>query len=105
MFLFIVIFTILFLIFIEYYVGSIMFRYNSDNKLQFNINSGLNFLFHPFHNHFLWNRPALLMNYPFMLSLAISLNLILRYISKLLDNGFLERFDRDSTQTNLTQDI
>ena len=30
-------FTLLFLIYIEVYVGSIMFRYNSENKLYFNL--------------------------------------------------------------------
>ena len=60
--------TLLFLIYIEAYVGSIMFRYNSENKLYFNLWSGLNFLVHPLYDKFLWNINSLHMkNFPFMI--------------------------------------
>lgn len=78
MILFILSFTIVFLIFIELYVGSISLRRNSDNILVVNLCSGIHFLLHPFHNRFLWNREALVMNYPFMLSMAVIINLILK---------------------------
>jgi len=71
MILFILIFTIGFLIFIELYVGSILFRYDSNNQISFNLLSGLSFLCHPLHSSFLWNWDGLIMNYPFILGLSI----------------------------------
>jgi len=71
MFLFILIFTICFIIFIEYYFGSILFRPDSLNIISMNIPSLVNFLIHPFHNTFLWNREVIIGNYPFMLGLGI----------------------------------
>ena len=105
MILFIIFFTIAFLIFVELYVGSVMFRYNSENKLSFNLWSGLNFLVHPLHNSFLWNRHGLLMNYPFMITLGIATNLILRYLFFDKHHGIYSRFDKDSTHANLGKDI
>ena len=102
MFLFILIFTILFLLFIELYVGSILFRYNSDNVLTFNLWSGLNFLVHPFHNSFLWNWDGLLMNYPFILGLSIIIygmfkkfDFLRHHNSRI--NGISKRVNSDST--------
>ena len=80
MFQFIILFTIAFLIFIEFYVGSVMFRHNSENKISFNLWSGLNFLINPLEKGFLWHPSGLLMNYPLMLGIAIVVNLILRYL-------------------------
>ena len=71
MLLFILIFTIFFIIFIEWYFGSIVFRPNSTNKMNINILSLVNFLIHPFHNSFLWNREVIIGNYPFMLGIGI----------------------------------
>ena len=71
MILFIIFFTLGFIIFIEYYFGSILFRRNSMNQLSLNIPSLLNFLFHPLHNSFLWNIEIIIGNYPFMLSIAL----------------------------------
>ncbi len=106
MFIFILIFTFLYLLFIESYVGSIMFRYNSDNILQFNLWSGLYFLVHPLHSSFLWNTEGLLMNYPFMLA-CFSLIIIIykkfdfiRYHYLHITNGVLERFTTNTTSTN-----
>lgn len=96
MILFILIFSIIFLIFVEIYVGSIMFRYNSENKLSFNLWSGINFLCHPFHNTFLWNKDALLFNYPFMLSLGLLINLIIRYMNRNY-NGIFRRTSETPT--------
>ena len=73
MFLFILLFTICFIIFIELYFGSILFRPNETNKIVMNIPSLLNFLVHPLHNSFLWNTQVIGGNYPFMLSLALLL--------------------------------
>jgi len=71
MLLFILIFTICFIIFIEWYFGSIVFRPDSSNHLVFNLPSLCNFLSHPFHNSFLWNRELIVGNYPFMLGMGI----------------------------------
>lgn len=98
-------FTVLFLIYIEVYVGSIMFRYNSENKLYFNIWSGLNFLIHPLYDKFLWNINSLHMNFPFMIVVFVAINLILRYHNFDKQNGFLERLSSNSTNHNLREII
>ena len=98
-------FTLLFLIYIEVYVGNIMFRYNSENKLYFNLWSGLNFLMHPLYDKFLWNINSLHMNYPFMIVIFIAINLILRYHNLHTHNGFLERSSSNSTNHNLRETI
>jgi hypothetical protein len=103
--LYIIPFTLLFLIYIEVYVGSIMFRYNSENKLYFNLWSGLNFLMHPLYDKFLWNVNSLHMNYPFMIVIFIAINLILRYHNFDKQNGFLERSSSNSTNLNLRETI
>ena len=71
MFLFILFFTICFIVFIELYFGSIVFRPDDTNKIVMNIPSLLNFLFHPFHNSFLWNPQVIIGNYPLMLCLGL----------------------------------
>lgn len=101
----IIAFTLLFLIYIEAYVGNIMFRYNSENKLYFNLWSGLNFLMHPLYDKFLWNINSLHMNYPLILVIFIAINLILRYHNLHTHNGFLERSSSNSTNHNLRETI
>ena len=71
MILFIILFTIIFIAFIECYFGNILFRRNSLNKLTMNIPSLLHFMVHPLHNKFLWNPEVILGNYPFMLFTGI----------------------------------
>jgi len=71
MLLFILIFTICFIIFIECYFGSIVFRPNSLNEITLNLPSLLNFLIHPLHNSFLWNKEVILGNYPFVMTIGI----------------------------------
>ena len=78
MILFILIFTFFFIIFIEWYFGSILFRPDSTNNLSMNIPSLLYFLCHPLHNSFMWNKELVIGNYPFMLSLASSIYLLLK---------------------------
>ena len=73
MILFILIFTLVFIVFIECYFGSILFRRNSLNELTMNLPSLLNFLVHPIHNKFMWYPETLCGNYPFMLFLGILL--------------------------------
>lgn len=106
MFLFIILFTIGFLIFIELYVGSIMFRYNSDNILSFNLWSGLNFLIHPLYSSFLWNKEGLHINYPFIVSCLVIIMIIykkfdfIRYHYLRISNGILKRGTTNTTRTN-----
>ena len=78
MLLFILFFTLCFIIFIEWYFGSILFRRDSTNNLSMNIPSLLHFLIHPLHNSFMWNKELVIGNYPFMLSLASSIYLLLK---------------------------
>jgi len=71
MILFILIFTLCFIIFIELYFGSIVFRPNDLNQIVLNIPSIFHFLFHPFHNSFLWNPQVIIGNYPLTLIIGI----------------------------------
>ena len=104
MFQFIILFTIAFLIFIEFYVGSVMFRHNSENKISFNLWSGLNFLINPLQSGFLWHPHGLLMNYPLMLGVAIVVNLILRYLFS-TNNGISSRVSQSTTSTNIKEGL
>jgi hypothetical protein len=101
----IIAFTLLFLIYIELYVGNIILRYNSENKLYFNLWSGLNFLVHPLYDKFLWNVNSLHMNYPLMMVIFVAINLILSYHIFDIQNGFLERFSSNSTNHDLGETI
>ena len=78
MLLFILFFTFFFIIFIEWYFGSILFRRDSTNNLSMNIPSLLHFLVHPLHNSFMWNKELVIGNYPFMMGLASSIYLLLK---------------------------
>ena len=66
-FLFILIITILFIIYSEYSVGNILLRPNSLGTISINISSLLHFLIHPLYNSFLWNIYSLDINYPFII--------------------------------------
>ena len=60
-----IIITILFIVYVEYSVGGILFRPNDLGKTIINIRSLLNYLIHPLYNRFLWNPKLLDVNYPF----------------------------------------
>ena len=77
MFLFILIFSLCFIIFIELYFGSIVFRPNDLNQVVLNIPSIIHFIFHPLRNSFLWNPQVIIGNYPFMLTIGILMYAIL----------------------------
>ena len=70
---YLIIFTIIYIIFIELYIGSILFRYDSKNHYRINIPSLISYMCHPFHNRFLWNKELLITNYPFLLCIMISI--------------------------------
>ena len=67
---YLILITILFIIYVEYSVGGILIRYNSWGNKSFNILSMLNFLVHPLYNSYLWNIKTLDINYPFILMIT-----------------------------------
>ena len=69
-FLYILIVTIIFIVYIELTVGSILFRPNSLGKNALNIRSLLSYLIHPLYNRFLWNPQLLDVNYPFVIIIS-----------------------------------
>lgn len=73
---FIILFTLIFSVFIELYIGGISIRKNSENIYRFHISSLFSYLVHPFHNSFLWHPKIIVANYPFMLVISYLLNLI-----------------------------
>ena len=70
-FLYLLIITILFIIYIEYSVGGILIRSNSSGSKSFNFRSLFNFMFHPLYNKLLWNFKSLDINYPFIMLISI----------------------------------
>ena len=62
-----IIITILFIVYVEYSVGGILFRPNNLGKIVINIRSSLSYLIHPLYNRFLWNPELLDVNYPFVI--------------------------------------
>ena len=73
MYLFLILITLLFIIYTEYNVTNILFRLNSKGNKAINISSLINFMLHPLHNHFLWNLNSLDINYIFVLVTSILL--------------------------------
>jgi len=64
---FLAIITILFIIYIEFSVGSILFRPNSSGKISMNLYSLFGFLMNPFYKRDLWNWSTLDINYAFVI--------------------------------------
>ena len=59
--------TILFIIYSEYSIGSILFRPDSRGKISMNLYSLLGFLMNPFYKKDLWNLDTLDINYAFVI--------------------------------------
>ena len=97
--------TLLFSLFVEFYVGSIALRKNSDNQLVVNLSSMGSFLLHPFHNRFLWNPQLWIVNYPLMITLAGLIYLLLKFDFTTIQSsslyGIFKRSTETSTRTNL----
>ena len=72
--------TTIFIIYVEYSVGNILFRPNEHGNLVLNIGSLLHYLTHPLYNKFLWNIQLLDVNYIFWSILYFSI--YLKYIKK-----------------------
>ena len=72
-FLYLGIITILFLIYVEYSVGNIIYRVDSSGVRRIHIINILRYLVEPFTNRFLWNIRLLDVNYIFVLSCSLFL--------------------------------
>jgi len=62
--------TLIFIIYIEYSVGGILFRPNGMGVMSMNISSMMNFLIHPLKSLFLWNKNLLDTNYIFVIIIS-----------------------------------
>ena len=65
-FLYISIITVLFIIYVEYSVGGILWRQTSSGMKSFNFGSLFNYLINPLRQKFLWNIELLDVNYVFV---------------------------------------
>ena len=65
-FIYITIITVLFIIYVEYSVGGILWRQTSSGMKSFNFNSLFNYLIDPLRQRFLWNVKLLDVNYVFV---------------------------------------
>jgi hypothetical protein len=69
-FVFILIVTLLFCIYVEYSVGGIFFRQTSLGTIGLNIHSGLSYLLNPLCHRDLWTLSLLDVNYIFVLGVS-----------------------------------
>ena len=70
-YIYIILITIIFTIYIEYSVGGILFRPNSYGKISFNFYSLFSYLIDPLYNSFLWSPQLLDVNYIFIFGISI----------------------------------
>ena len=74
--------TILFVLWIEYSVGNVFYRISIDGSKRFNLLSLLNFMINPFHSSFLWNWETIDLNYIFIIGISILLYYLIEYVQK-----------------------
>lgn len=67
---FILIITILFLIYVEYSVGNVIYRVTSSGIKEFHFSNIIHYLIEPLKNSFLWNVQLLDVNYIFILGIS-----------------------------------
>ena len=65
-FIYILIITVIFLIYVESSVGGIVYRVNASGKKNFQLGNIIHYLLDPLHNRFLWNIQLLDVNYIFV---------------------------------------
>ena len=65
-FIYILIITIIFLIYVEISVGGIVYRVNASGKKNIQLGNIIHYLIDPLHNKFLWNLSLLDVNYVFV---------------------------------------
>ena len=68
--LYLVIITLLFLVYVEYSVGGILFRVNSSGNQELHLEGTISYLLDPLVNSFLWNLKLLDVNYIFIIGLS-----------------------------------
>ena len=76
---FIFIITVLFLIYVEFSVGGVVYRVDASGVKGFHFSNIIHYLLDPLHNSFLWNFELLDVNYIFVLivsSIVYNINLI-----------------------------
>lgn len=71
--------TLIFLLYVEFSVGHVFYRVNSDGIRSLHISSIFNYLIEPLRNNFLWNYQLLDVNYFFILINSIILYFLLLY--------------------------
>jgi len=65
-FIYILIITVIFLIYVEISVGGIVYRVNASGIKNFQLGNIIHYLVDPLHNKFLWNTSLLDVNYVFV---------------------------------------
>ena len=65
-FIYILIITVIFLIYVELSVGGIVYRVNASGKKNIQFGNIIHYLVDPLHNKFLWNPSLLDVNYVFV---------------------------------------
>jgi hypothetical protein len=71
MYLYIFLITLLFLLYVEYSVGNVFYRTNSDGNYSLHPLSILFYLIEPLYNRLLWNVRLLDINYIFVLIISL----------------------------------
>jgi len=77
---YLIVVTILFVLWIEYSVGNVFYRISGDGTKQFNFLSLLNFMIHPFQNSFLWSWETMDLNYVLIIGFSILLYSFIKYV-------------------------